>query len=250
MVKLFSVIIGFLSILLIVVSVKYKIDVKGKENVMFLTFSVNVHNNEDDYCVEANLLANDLGNRMREIYNVNECRYLYHDANPENLRNSLENLRKYNFLVLYIGSHGGSEGGFFQAYLTNGEAKPRGEEYTHIAIKGKEIIDRIGALRIPTLIIIDTCHSGSIIRDLTGLPENISVIAACSERESSYSWAITPTIINALKGGADYNNNGSITIRELQRYCYVNVINFPTGNPTRQEVIHFGESDRILSLVH
>lgn len=246
MIKILSGIIVVLSILLIGVSFSAK-----KKNVHIITCAVNVHNNEDDYCVEANLIANELGNRMRNLYNVTEERLLYENATPRTLRTSLEQV-PYNcdFLVLYLGSHGGNDNGFFQAYLTDGNHQPRGTEFKHATIRGREIIDRVARLNIPTLIIIDTCHSGGLMRDLANLPENISVIAACSEKDCSYSFVVTPVILDALRGGADFNRDRNVTIRELQRYCYINAPAFRDGAGLGQEIIHFGESDRVLVRVH
>lgn len=245
MVKVLSGVIAVLTVLLIGTSFSSK-----KKNVHIITCAVNVHNNEDDYCVEANLIANELGTRMRELYTVTEERFLYEKANPRNLRNALDQV-PYNcdFLVLYLGSHGGNDGGFFQAYLTDGNYKPRGTEFKHQTIRGREIIDRVARLNIPTLIIIDTCHSGGLMRDLANLPDNISIIAACSEKDCSYSWVITPVLLDGLNGGADFDRDRVVTIRELQRYCYVNAPAFRDGEGLGQEIIHFGESNRILTRV-
>jgi hypothetical protein len=186
---------------------------------------------------------------MREVYNVTEERFLYERATPQNLRTSLEQV-PYNcdFLVLYLGSHGGNDRGYFEACLTDGKHQPRGTAFKTETIRGKEIIDRVSRLNIPVLIIIDTCHSGGLMRDLVNLPDNISVIAACSEKDCSYMWAITPTLINGIRGGADFNRDRNVTIRELQRYCYINVPNFSEGR-VGQEIIHFGESERVITRI-
>jgi len=113
------------------------------------------------------------------------------------------------------------------------------------------------------LLIADACFSGSIKETKKNNPAfskvntstsstnhdniNIAVMISCSENETSLE---TPTLkqgvftyylIKGLKGNADSNYNGNITIKELFYYVYKNTTQFASNVGQSQTPVLFGD---------
>ncbi len=212
----------------------------SKSRLHFINFSINTSFesgcSEDDYCKEASYLGSKMVKSFSSIYDVTHETYTHEKSTAENLTKAIDSIPKdTDFLVIYIGSHGSILEGSYEMMFADG------------SFRGADLFNRLRNLNIPVLLIFDTCHSGAFVRDFDTLPNNISFIAACSADHGSYSWVLTHALDNGLNGGADYDRNREVTVRELQLYCILNVRRFQKHSHHPQEVIHWGESHLSLS---
>lgn len=123
-------------------------------------------------------------------------------------------------IFFYYSGHGGS--GFM--YLTDGKLT-----YT-------ELLNTLASSRCKNiLLILDTCHSGSIATAMSQLRksgkyrDNIAIITGSRAKETSSenpllgAGFLTQGVLKGLRGKADANGNRVVTVEELFRYAYNDV---------------------------
>lgn len=123
-------------------------------------------------------------------------------------------------IIFFYSGHGGS--GFM--YLTDGR------------LTYSELLNTLSSSRCKNiLVILDTCHSGSITSAMSKLKQsgkyrkNIVVIASSRANEKSLentflgAGYLTQGLLKGLRGKSDADGNRTITVGELFRYVYNDV---------------------------
>lgn len=115
-----------------------------------------------------------------------------------------------DFVVLYIGMHGGTDrkDGWGVGTVDNQE------------IRGKEVKEILGAIPCPVLALIETCGSGGFARDHKNdipVPDNVTVITCCRAKQSATN-ELDIAAMEALRGRADFNKDGVVMLPEFTRY--------------------------------
>lgn len=129
-------------------------------------------------------------------------------------------VREQDVVVIFFSTHGGIENpGVYTITLANG---PQGSEQW---ITGAELLSGISPLPGKVIVLLDTCCAAGAIPPRT--TKNISYIAACRKDESSFGQSESKNrphgyfviaVCEAMKGMADQNKDGSITVGEIQAY--------------------------------
>lgn len=115
-----------------------------------------------------------------------------------------------DFVVIYIGMHGGTD-------RKDGWGV---ETVDHEVISGKEVKEILGAMPCQVLALIETCGSGGFARDHKNdipLPDNVTVITCCRARQTATN-ELDIAAVEALRGRADFNKDGVVMMNELTRY--------------------------------
>ncbi len=84
-------------------------------------------------------------------------------------------------------------------------------------IYGYEIKDALSQVKAKIFLILDTCHSGALVKDWGVYNRNIIIITACDSHEASHATHFLNALLDALDK-ADYNRDGFVTISELAFY--------------------------------
>jgi len=160
------------------------------------------------------------------------------DANKDNILDALDWIEREttqrDMVIIFVAGHGINDDRgnyYFMAHDSNVDKLRR------TALRWIEIKDTLAGLPSKVILMVDTCHSGNILgqekrRDLTGAIKSIinsgtgSVIMTAStgrgysiENKSWGHGAFTKAIIEGLgKARADYNNNNTISIKEIDLY--------------------------------
>jgi WD40 repeat protein len=136
-------------------------------------------------------------------------------------------------VILFIAGHGllDAEGGYYFGTADIDFRHPSGRGLTYEAIEG--VLDGIQARK--KLLLIDTCHAGEVdkgeefalaqalfanLQRSTGAEVIAAVSGADVARENS-DWtngAFTSALLKGLRGSADSNKDGTVTISELRNY--------------------------------
>lgn len=138
------------------------------------------------------------------------------------LRSEVEELfqGKYHTALFYFSGHGASNK--YGSYLCTSESMEIEDGLSMDTLM--HIVSQSNALN--KVIILDSCHSGKLgdltrLPDSAMLPDNTTVLAACSGEGVSYEGIFTPLVVSALDGGA-MNLVGEVTPGSL--YSYVDRI--------------------------
>lgn len=126
------------------------------------------------------------------------------------LDSTQQNAKPGDFVVIYIGMHGGTD-------RKDGWGV---ETVDNELIRGKEVKEILGAMPCQVLALIETCGSGGFARDHKNdipLPENVTVLTCCRARQSATN-ELDIAAVEALRGRADFNKDGVVMINELTRY--------------------------------
>lgn len=160
-------------------------------------------------------------------------------ATKENIRAMLGNLRETNpedVVVLYLAGHGETVGKDWY-FLPHETIYPERED--HIREKGirssdlDEMVQDVGAQKV--VMLMDSCKSGASLANYRGFEERkalsslarssgIHVMASASKDQFAVELAqlghgaFTYTLLSGLKGEADNNHNGAVSVRELSSY--------------------------------
>lgn len=115
-----------------------------------------------------------------------------------------------DFVVIYIGMHGGTDrkDGWGVGTVDNE------------VVRGQEVKEILGAIPCQVLALIETCGSGGFARDHKNdipLPDNVTVITCCRARQSATN-ELDIAAMEALRGRADFNKDGVVVMPELTRY--------------------------------
>jgi len=131
------------------------------------------------------------------------------------LRALQQSARKDDFVFLYWGTHGGSDRNGWSANLP-------GDGLVHSG----EIKAELARVPCPVIVAISTCGSGGFARTAAGaadLPPNVVAFCACQRRQST-SNELDVSLLEALAGFADSDDDGVVTLGETidyvpKRYC-------------------------------
>ena len=107
------------------------------------------------------------------------------------------------------------------------------------------------------LLLLDSCHSGavkgrgdignmtrSMYESISDIPEGFAIISACSLDQRSYEdeklkhGVFTHQLLEGIKGKADANNDGEITVNELYDYVTPKVSNFVFEKHRKSQTPH------------
>lgn len=133
-------------------------------------------------------------------------------------------------VMLFISSHGFLD--------DNGELRIQGNDYaperrisTSVSYK-TDILAHLETLKCKVLIFVDACHSGGAranaadvwdaLLQMRNAPKGFAIMTSSSQNEESYEdvrWqngAFTEALITGLKGKADANANGIVSLNELE----------------------------------
>lgn len=95
-----------------------------------------------------------------------------------------KNVKKDDVAIIYISAHGNHKPHYH--FSTNDKA-----------VSGKAIKEAVDPLPGKTLLIVDTCSAGGLLREKWG--NDIVVICACKEDEVSWTGLLGPATLNALQ---------------------------------------------------
>ncbi|HMQ60120.1 MAG TPA: caspase family protein [Flavilitoribacter sp.] len=135
-------------------------------------------------------------------------------------------------VMLFISSHGFLD--------DNGDLRIQGNDYaperrisTSVSYKD-DILFHLQSLKCKIILFVDACHSGGAranaadvwdaLLQMKNSPKGFAIMTSSSQSEESYEdvrWqngAFTEALIAGLKGKADNNANGIITLNELESY--------------------------------
>lgn len=119
------------------------------------------------------------------------------------------NATSEDLVFLYWGTHGGTIKQEWEANLP-GNGK----------IQGSEIKAELQRLKCPAIVVISTCGSGGFIRPTPRkieLPDNVAAFCACRRRQSTNN-ELDVTLLEALAGFGDLNQDGQVTLQEAIHY--------------------------------
>jgi hypothetical protein len=139
-----------------------------------------------------------------------------------------------DLLFFYYSGHGDRSND--TSYLIARDSKPNSLEYTAVALPEVANILRESEARAK-VIILDACHSGAsfdgkgpksmppdFIKRVFEQARGQVVLASCKQGELSYEWqaqersVFTHFLLQALKGEADYDEKGFVTVQDVNRY--------------------------------
>ncbi|MEN8219003.1 MAG: caspase family protein [Pseudomonadota bacterium] len=156
------------------------------------------------------------------------------DANKEEILEGLEWIERQttqnDVLVVSFSGHGVNEKGLY--YFIPRDVDPDQIEST--AVPYRDIKSAMAGVPGKALFLIDTCHSGNIMggladvnkiaNDLSSAENGIVVFTSSTGTQTSMEdtrWqngAFTEALLEGLKGQADYQKDGEISITELELY--------------------------------
>ncbi len=153
------------------------------------------------------------------------------------------------FLFYYTG-HGDIDER--EGYLVAHDGRMANLEDTAISItRIKQIM--LGAEARAKVIILDACHGGAalgtkgprrmspeFISHVFEHAEGIAILSSCKQDQISYEWeeqaqsVFTYYLLEALKGHADYNDKGFVTVADIHRYVTNSLGEWTVRNKKRQ----------------
>jgi WD40 repeat protein len=192
--------------------------------------------------------------------NITRQEFYDQNATKQNIIQAIEWLKKkatqHDVVILFIAAHGHNKQG--QYYLLPADGDPARLEHT--GVSWKTFSDNLGNVPSRVLLLLDTCHSGQLGRDLSVQPQQVDnteairelasneygivILAASTGREFSLEhpdWghgAFTKALIEGLEQGkADYSGDGVIDLREMDLYVAerVEVLTQGEQHPTTQK---------------
>lgn len=112
-----------------------------------------------------------------------------------------------DIIIIYVSCHGTD--------TTRGYAFVPYNGYVY----SKDIKKQLANLPGRLIMVLDTCHSGAMIRDWEDCGENVLIIAACKEKELSFNHDFFYAFISILESDYyDSNANKKIDTDELKHY--------------------------------
>lgn len=125
------------------------------------------------------------------------------------IKNTRKLLKPDDLVIFYWGTHGATSRKGWGANLPgNG------------IIHGSEIKTELATFPCPTLMLISTCGSGGFARDKADgvpVPPNVLVMTAC-QRKQSTSNELDRSVLEALAGFGDEDDDGQVTLQEVRDY--------------------------------
>lgn len=154
------------------------------------------------------------------------------DATKANLKRALARLQRAgpeDTVFVFMSGHGTQEGGRF--YFAPHEVDRR--EVVRTCLPWQEVTDALASVPAAQLLIADACHSGCHLGNLAGVNAGLAeaaqragivMIGSCSGNEESWEdpkrrhGYFTAALLDALRGEADDNQDGVVTLWELEKY--------------------------------
>ena len=153
-------------------------------------------------------------------------------------------------ILFYFSGHGIEEEG--KSYLLPFDSRVNVLKDTAISIEWtkKTLMDSNARAKI---VILDACHAGALIgkaesgrmtksfhESIFPAPEGFAVLSSCKMKEVSYEWpekkhsVFSYFLIEGLKGVADKDRNGAITVTDASNYVSEKVKNWAFKNSKEQ----------------
>jgi Caspase domain len=150
------------------------------------------------------------------------------------LKSTAEATEPDDLLLFYYSGHGDEDGS--KSYLVARNGRRLVLEDTAVLIsRVKQFLDQASARA--KVIILDACHSGAniggkgaksmsaeFIRRVFEQAEGLAILASCKQAQLSYEWrkqersVFTHYLLEALKGQADRDEKGFVTVQDASRY--------------------------------
>jgi len=213
------------SLILVLISFNYTTEYipasslhRKKPSLIFLSIGVDyltLEGKEDVFAQEAQYIERSIENSCGRMYNIKSKYFHSDDATNKNflkgMKWAVKSAKENDLIIVYIGAHGsGNEDGEYEFYTADD------------TIVSKDLIDNFSKTKANVLILVDTCHSGAIIRDWKNPGKNISILTACEAEERAYIWNFVIPFSESL-AVADYNKDNFINIAEVSKYVSENM---------------------------
>ena len=210
---------------------------------------------------DARAISRIFRSQQGRLYDEVQVSELYdREATQANILHALGALknqtRQQDVVALFIAAHGANSEGRY--YLLPGDGNPDALEQS--GVNWSHFAEILGDLPARVLLFLDTCHSGQLgvnasayvskvdnteaLRQLSSDEYGVVIMAASTGREFSLEhpdWqhgAFTQALIEGLEQGlADYSQDGTISLRELDLYLAerVEALTFGQQHPTTQK---------------
>ena len=217
-----------------------------KPNLYVLTLAINKYRDKSlwlNYCVpDANAIAESFKSQESGLYeNVYVSSLQDGEVTKEGIREEFKRLSNLvtadDVFVFYISGHGTTydDGDYY--YLPVNFRYTSKEEIPIQGISKNDLIENLSLIKAgKTLLMLDTCNSGAFVADLgqRGLSEKTAIdrltratghatLAASSESKPAMEGyeghgVFTYVLLEGLKGEADSNDDGFVTLLELASY--------------------------------
>ena len=218
----------------------------SKPNLYVLTVGINKYRDKSlwlNYAVpDAEAIANGFQNQPSNLYgNVYVQSVLNQDATRDGISNAFTELSSKisadDVFVFYVSGHGTTydDGDYYYLPVnfryTNRDDIPKG------GVSKSDFVDFLSIIKASkTLVMLDTCNSGAFIQNPTarGMSEKTAIerlnratghatLAASSDTQSAMEGynghgIFTYVLLDGLRGPADSNGDGYITLTELANY--------------------------------
>jgi uncharacterized caspase-like protein len=138
-----------------------------------------------------------------------------------------------DLLLFYFSGHGMADGG--ESYLLSRDTRLSAPKHTAVAMRDvHELMDQSSARA--KVIVVDACHSGAsigkaepvmtpeFIQRVFEEAQGMAVLASCMQKQQSWEWsekkrsAFTYYLLDALRGQADLDKKGFVTVSDVSRY--------------------------------
>lgn len=203
---------------------------------------VGVNHYEDPNITDLSVCSND----VESIHSVFENKHTYSQVLSDDVGNTpirarilahigsiTKNADKEDMILFYFSGHGVYEKG--ESYLLPRDAYLANIKHTSIAIADVIELMKDSSARAK-VIIIDACHSGASLGKSTNImtpdfiqrvfseAEGIAVLSSCKQGQQSFEWpyhkqsVFTHYLLEALKGNADIDHKGFVTVNDVSRY--------------------------------
>lgn len=204
---------------------------------------VGINTYEDPYITDLKVCVDDVTAIQRSIAQSYQVARLLTDMTPEilptraNILAMLSNISQaaseQDAILFYFSGHGIAEAG--ESYLLPRDTRLSALRHTAIAMRDlRELLDQSPARA--KVVILDACHAGAAIGKAapTMSPEFIgrvfeeaegmAVLASCKQGQRSWEWhtqqrsVFTYYLLEALRGQADLDRKGFVTVSDATRY--------------------------------
>ena len=155
---------------------------------------------------------------------------------PDRLRRELKRLGKVakpgDLVFIHASTHGTTEDGLF-----------RFDSESATILDAKVLTSGLAKLTCPSLVTIDACEAGGVVRN--PLPKQSAWLLGCSETQSTSGQEDDPkvphgflvlAICEALRGDADSDRDGLVTIGELSKWVPKRATDL-AGDTIKQEAV-------------
>jgi len=217
-----------------------------KPNLYILTVAVNQYRDADlrlRYAVpDAKFIAEGFSNQNKSLYqNIFNVNLFDGDVTKDGIKSSFEKLATEveadDVFVFYIAGHGvtyDEDGDYY--YLPSDFRYKNSKDIQKQGISKKDLVQYLTLIKAgKTLVLMDTCNSGSFLGGSTrGLSEksavdrltrstgHATIVAALKSQVAMEGYEghgiFTYIFVEGLKGKADANKDGFITLQELSSY--------------------------------